>query len=152
MVSSLNEQKYYNYKVQSQRLKKAMDNGFLLEAIFIEYAMIEDRAEAVLRYENNTINSKHHVTINRKLNKIKMLLTNKNSLISRYFSSELIDEVIEWKDKRNPMIHAMMKQSLSTEGLRELAEEGLALTKTMNRLSTNYKRAVERQKNKEESK
>ena len=138
MVSSLNEQKYYNYKVQSQRLKKAMDNGFLIEAIFIEYAMIEDRAEAVLRYENNTINSKHHVTINRKLNKIKMLLTNKNSLISRYFSSELIDEVIEWKDKRNPMIHAMMKQSLSTEGLRELAEEGLALTKTMNRLSTNY--------------
>ena len=149
METNLNEKKYYNYKIQSQRLKRAMDNGFYLEAIFIEYAILEDRTEAVLRYEGNTINGERYVTINRKLNKIRKLSSGQKTLINRYFSPELIDEIIVWKDKRNPMIHAMMKQHLTTEGLRELAEEGLQLVKTMNRLSTNYKRAVERQKSKE---
>ena len=35
-----NMEKYGNYKEQMGRLKKAMDNHFLLEALFIEYAII----------------------------------------------------------------------------------------------------------------
>ncbi len=151
MEKQLNEQKYYNYKVQSQRLKKALDNEFFLEAIFIEYAMLEDRTEAILRYEGNEIKSDGFVSIDRKLKKIKKIAENKKSLPHRYFTPELIDEVLVWKDKRNPMIHAMMKQSFTTEGLKALADEGLALVKTMNRLSTNYKRAVERQQKKKEA-
>ena len=144
MLDNPNEQKYYNYKVQSQRLKKALDNGFLLEAMFIEYAMLEDRTEAILRYEGNTITSNGHITINRKLNKIKSIAQEKKSLANKYFTDELIDQISIWKDKRNSMIHAMMKQSFSTVELQELADEGLYLVKTLNRLSTNYKRAVER--------
>lgn len=32
-----NQQKYLNYCEQMRRLKKALGNGFCLEAIFIEY-------------------------------------------------------------------------------------------------------------------
>ena len=36
-----------NYCEQMRRLKKALGNGFCLEAIFIEYAILEDRLESV---------------------------------------------------------------------------------------------------------
>ena len=45
-----NQQKYANYTEQFRRLKKALDNGFNLEAMFIEYAIMEDRTESILRH------------------------------------------------------------------------------------------------------
>ena len=41
-----NQQKYENYRVQSRRLAGALRSGFYLEAVFIEYAIIEDRLES----------------------------------------------------------------------------------------------------------
>lgn len=46
-----NKQKQSNYREQFKRLKKALNNGFNLEAVFIEYAIIEDRCNSILRYE-----------------------------------------------------------------------------------------------------
>ena len=43
-----NMQKYFNYQEQMVRLKKAMAAQFYLEAIFIEYAVMEDRLASVL--------------------------------------------------------------------------------------------------------
>jgi hypothetical protein len=45
-----NQQKYENYKEQFRRLNKAFANGFNMEALFIEYAIMEDRTELILRY------------------------------------------------------------------------------------------------------
>lgn len=36
-------EKYGSYKEQMGRLKKAMDNHFLPEALFIEYAIIQEQ-------------------------------------------------------------------------------------------------------------
>ena len=73
---------YENYKEQMNRLKKAMANAFYLEALFIEYAIMEDRAEAILRYEGNEINAKNgFVSIDRKLNKILKIAEQKKSLL-----------------------------------------------------------------------
>ena len=43
-----NEQKRANYTEQFRRLKLALKNGFNLEAMFIEYAILEDRTESIL--------------------------------------------------------------------------------------------------------
>ena len=43
-----NMQKYFNYQEQMVRLKKALAAQFYLEAIFIEYAVMEDRLASVL--------------------------------------------------------------------------------------------------------
>ena len=43
MPSEFNIQKYENYKEQMKRLDRALTNGFNLEAMFIEYAIMEDR-------------------------------------------------------------------------------------------------------------
>ena len=49
---SENLQKYENYEEQFKRLDKDLKAGFNLEAIFIEYAIMEDRISSILRYEN----------------------------------------------------------------------------------------------------
>lgn len=147
-----NIHKYYNYKEQFKRLNKAIKVGFYLEAMFIEYAILEDRTDAILRYEGNSIKVKGDKppSINKKLNKIKTIAREKKSLSNRYFKEEFIDRIWSWKEKRNRMIHDLLKQQLTTTGLAQLAEEGKALAEELRNKASNYKRAVER-KNKQES-
>ncbi|MBQ6240025.1 MAG: hypothetical protein IJK56_06650 [Firmicutes bacterium] len=146
-----NLQKYENYKEQFKRLDRALSAGFNLEAVFIEYAVLEDRSSSILRYENNSIKPKgdRPPSLDAKLKKIKTIAREKKSLPNRYFTDEFIDRIIEWKEKRNRIIHALLKQSLTTEGLVLLAEEGKKLARELSNKAGNYKRAVER-KNKNE--
>ena len=141
-----NLQKYENYKEQFKRLDKALKAGFNLEAIFIEYAIMEDRTSSILRYENNSIKTKdgRQPGIEKKLSKIKTIAREKGSLPNRYFQDEFIDRIIAWKDGRNRMIHALLKQQLTTEGLASLAEEGKILARELSNKAGNYKRAAER--------
>lgn len=141
--------KYDNYKEQFKRLDKAISYNFYLEAMFIAYAILEDRTESILSYEGNEINSKNFVSINKKLLKIKKIAEQKGSLPSRYFTDSFIDEIIEWKEKRNKLMHALMKQALTTEELYVTALEGKELARTLANKATSYRRAVERKKNKE---
>lgn len=143
-VIAENMLKYENYKEQNGRLKKALDNHFYLEAIFIEYTIIEDRLSSILRYEGNSIKSKNHVSIDKKLSKLDEIAREKKGLANRYFTPEFIDSIRKWKEKRNPLVHSLMKQNLTSEFLYEIAFEGHNLQKELCRLSQNYKRAVER--------
>ena len=115
-----NMQKYANYKEQFGRLKKALNYKFYLEAIFIEYAIIEDRFESVLRHSGK-FNTEKHNSLNTKLKRIKEMQREKKGLTRKYFSEELIEEVSGWKEDRNKLIHALMKQSLHTEDLEVVA-------------------------------
>ena len=136
--------KYENYKEQNKRLTKALQNEFYLEAVFIEYAIMEDRTESILRYEGNEIHSDGFVSIDRKISKIEKLTENKKGLARKYFTVEFLEQVRSWKNRRNGLIHALIKRNTTTQELIELAEEGRQITKDLCRLSTNYKRAVER--------
>ena len=140
-----NMQKYANYKEQMGRLKKALANGFYLEAIFIEYAIMEDRLESVLRHSGKW-NPKpdEFWSIDRKLTKVAKLAEEKRSPAARYFPMELTGEIRAWKERRNQLIHALLKQSLHTEDLREHAEEGRLLTKTLCSKVTSYNRYLEK--------
>lgn len=145
--TSDNMQKYMNYKEQFKRLKKAFAYKFYMEAIFIEYAIIEDRAESILRYEGNEIkpkNEKEFITITRKLNKISAIARENNSLPFRYFSDGTIADILNWIKRRNSLIHALLKKELTTDEVEAFAREGEALAKTLCNKSNNYKRAIER--------
>lgn len=143
-MTTENRLKYNNYKEQFKRLDKALNNKFYLEAMFIAYAIMEDRTESILSYEGNEINSNSFVSINRKLKKIKQIAERKNSLPARCFSDSLIDEILEWKDERNRLMHALMKQSLTTEELEMVALKGKDLARKLANKATSYRRAVER--------
>ena len=139
-----NMQKYGNYKEQMSRLKKAMDNHFLLEAFLIEVAIIEDRLESLLRH-SNAFNPETHRDIGRKLRRIRELQRNKQSWLHKNLSVELLDEIDAFRDKeRNRLFHALMKQNLTSEELEQITTRELQIVKTLCSKTTSYKRALER--------
>ena len=142
-----NMQKYENYREQFKRLNKAFDYKFYMEAIFIEYAIMEDRAEAILRYEGNEIkpkNEQEFISIARKLNKISNIAQSKKSLPNRYFSDDIIENISGWVKRRNALIHALLKKELTTDEVQAFAQEGKALTRIFCNKAKNYKKAIER--------
>lgn len=152
-----NMQKYENYKEQFKRLNKAMNNQFYLEAMFISYAIIEDRTESIIRHANKWeqyLKSRkgRGPTINSKIKYIQKLADQNKSLPNKYFSDDLLDNILEWKDERNRMIHALMKQSLTTKILESLAIQGKEYARVLTNRSGSFRRAVERAEQKKATK
>lgn len=139
--------KYENYKEQMNRLKMAISNKFYLEAVFIEYAILEDRLESALRHSGKW-NPKpdQHTSIDRKVRLLLKQAEEKKSLAQKYFKKDLMQEILNWKERRNPLIHSLMKQQLHTEDLAELAEEGLNLVKQVSNKVSLFNRATDRNK------
>ena len=140
-----NMQKYNNYREQMGRLKKAVANHFLLEALFIEYAVIEDRTEAILRYAG-IFNPEKHTTLCRKLNRIADITRSKKSILRKYITEENISEIKRWKDDRNRLIHALLKQDLSTQELEQIVAVGQQYTKLLCSKATSYRRKLEQER------
>ena len=143
-----NMKKHDNYRQQMGRLRRAMNSQFYLEAIFIEYAIIEDRVESVLRHTGVFRPEKHNM-LNKKLNRLSELQRNKTGLARKYFSDELLESIHAWKSDRNTMIHALLKQDIHTEDLKAIAERGQTIVKTLCSKVTSYNRALERLAEKE---
>ena len=146
-----NQQKYENYKEQFQRLNKALANGFNLEAMFIEYAIMEDRTESILHQAelwDAYIKSRkgREPTINSKVQYIQKRAENKKDLLHRYFSDDLLERVLAWKEERNRLIHALLKQQLEHNEISELAAKGNELVKALRSKSGSYNRAIEKAK------
>lgn len=144
-----NAQKFDNYKEQFVRLRRAMDNRFYLEALFIEYAIIEDRTKSILvhagKYEAYLKKrGKYQETLDSKVKYIQGFAAEKKSLLNRYFGDILLEDILLWKEDRNKMVHALLNQVLSTTDLEHLAETGSVYCKSLRNKVTNYKRALNR--------
>ena len=65
--------KQKQYAILMNKLKKATYNEFYYEAIFIEYAILEDRTESILRHANIAYSNSrgYSLKIGEKLNKLK---------------------------------------------------------------------------------
>ena len=146
-----NMQKYENYRIQIGRLKKALKEHFYLEAIFIEYAIMEDRLEAILRHAGKWLPKEgRFVSLEAKTKKVADLAREKKNPAHRCFPPELTDRILTWKSDRNQLIHALLKQSLHSEGLLQVAEEGNEIVKQLCSKATTHRRMLERQNTKAE--
>lgn len=147
-----NQQKYANYKEQFKRLNRALSGGFNLEAMFIEYAIMEDRTESILRHAElweaylNTRKGREP-TINSKVRYIQKRADNRKHILNKYFSDDLLDKILTWKDERNRLIHALLLQQLAHNEVRALAEQGNELVRILRSRSGAMNRAIEKQKN-----
>lgn len=139
-----NLQKYENYKQQMSRLNRAVKSGFYLEAIFIEYAILEDRIESVLRHSGK-FNPEKHNTLDRKLSRLCEMQRAKNGLVRKYFSDELIQSIYDWKNHRNSLIHALMKQPYNEESFQSVAVDGKALVRKVADKAGSYNDTIENQ-------
>ena len=137
-----NQQKHLNYREQNERLIKAIKNQFYLEAIFIEYSIIEDRTESILRYTNRFPKQSSFVSLDKKISLIEKVSEEKASVANQYFDVEFLEKIRDWKNMRNAIIHALMKRNVCTNDLLETALAGRQLVKDLCRISTNYKRKL----------
>lgn len=142
-------QKHLNYREQFKRLNKAVNNQFYLEAIFIEYCIMEDRTESVLRHAGKweaylKKRGRYGPSIDSKIKYIQNFARENGTLLHRYFSDDLLDEILVWKDKRNDLVHVLFKQKLSTIELASFAEEGKRMTELLRNRATNFRRAAQR--------
>ena len=150
-----NKQKYENYREQAKRLKTALEKGFNLEAMFIEYAILEDRTESILRHADMWDSYLKHrkgrePNIDSKVKYIQKCAENKKDILNKYFSDDLLQQILIWKDERNRLIHALLKQELEHNEVNELAKQGNELVKRIKTKTSNYNRAIEKQKAKVE--
>lgn len=146
---SENQLKYKNYKEQFKRLNRALANEFNLEAMFIEYAILEDRTESVLRHAglwDAYIKSRkgRDPGIDSKIRYIKKAAENRKSILHRYFSDDLLDQILIWKDERNRLIHTLLKQNLTAEEVTTLATQGNELVKAIRSRASLCNRAFAR--------
>jgi hypothetical protein len=152
MDKTENQLKYENYKEQFTRLKSALNSGFNLEAMFIEYAIMEDRTESILRHADKweaylKKRGRNEPTLNSKIVYIQKLMeSNRKDLLHRYFSDDLLDCILAWKEDRNRLIHSLLKQQLEHNEVKTLAEQGKRLVDELRNQTGNYTRTVERRK------
>lgn len=156
MDKTENQLKYENYREQFKRLSSALNNGFNLEAMFIEYAIMEDRTESILHHAgewDNYMKSRRggRATINSKIVYIKKLAAVSNNLLNKYFSDDLLDQILVWKDERNRLIHALLKQQFEHNEVSDLANQGKQLADELKKRAGNYNRSIDRRKAKEQS-
>ena len=146
-----NQQKYENYAEQFRRLNKALASGFNLEAMFIEYALMEDRTESVLRHAglwDAYLKSRkgHGPTINSKVKYICNCANSGNKFLKEYFSDDLLDQILDWKEERNRLIHALLNQQFAHNEISALAQQGNELCRTLRSRVTNCNRAADRER------
>lgn len=127
------------------RLKKAMASHFLLEALFIKYAVIEDRTESILRHAG-VFNPEKHDTLAKKIRRIKEIARGRQFLLRRYITEETMEEIRLWSKKRNVYIHDLLDQNVTTEELERIAVEGQTYAKMLCSKVTSYRRALERER------
>ena len=141
------QEKYRNYKEQFDRLNKALKNEFYLEAIFIEYAILEDRTESVLHHAclwDSYMKGKKMANIGTKLTFIKNKASAKSCTLHPYFSDDLLDQLRDWKNRRNPLIHDLLNQKLGDEDLKKLALDGSELARILRTRATSHNRAADK--------
>lgn len=126
MNNTKNYEKQEIYKNMKANLSKARKAGFDYEAIFIEYAIIEDRCSSLLRHAGINILKKdgHELSITEKMNKLKGNPKFCESYVRKRLSLELLERIEDWKVERNRLIHALAKIPYDNEEIKRIAEEG----------------------------
>ena len=125
------------------KLKKATDNEYYYEAIFLEYAILEDRTDSLLKHANIEIVNKNGFPwkLNEKINKIKSRKEFEDLYIKKHLTKDLIDSIYEWKCNRDKLMHNIMNLNYKSSEVKMLALNGECMIKKLNnktRLVNNF--------------
>lgn len=133
-----NKQKNLKYADLMDKLKKSINNEFYYEAIFIEYAIFEDRTESLLKHAKYKIIDidGRNFSLQNKLNKIMNNTKFQDKYVKKHITNELLFKLDNWRKKRNKMIHDLIKCEYTNDDIKKIALEGYELTKKLNSKST----------------
>lgn len=103
-----NSTKYWSYKEAFDRMESAQKQGFFLEVVTIAESIISDRLLSFLWQRNILDPSKHDVN------------TGFSTLIKKWKADDgadttLAEKVDTWREKRNIVVHSIVKSIPGTE-------------------------------------
>ena len=127
--------KYNKYKDLMEKLKDSIDNEFYYEAIFIEYAVIEDRTSSMLRHAKFSQDSCEKELFD-KLKLIESSDKFKNEYVNKHLTKELLDSIHKWRIDRNNLIHDLVNKPYSNEHIKKVALTGYEFVKILNNKSS----------------
>lgn len=133
MVQEKNMEKYEVYKSMNENLSKAMRSEFYYQAIFIEYAIIEDRCTSVLRHAGVKYQDSkgHEIKLSQKLTKMRSNPAFVVPYVRQRITLELLDEITDWKRERDQLIHALARIPYDHESVKEVAAKGQELVRIL---------------------
>ena len=133
MEQEKNMEKYEAYRSMMINLSKAMKSGFYYEAIFIEYAIMEDRCTSVLKYAGVKYwDSKgFEIKISKKLDKMRSHPAFVLPYVRKRITLELLDQITDWKRERDQLIHALARIHYDPESVQAIAERGQELVRIL---------------------
>lgn len=140
MKNPKNEDARKMHKDFFDKVKEAKDNGYYLEAIFVEYAAMESRLEVMCGLLGLPCN-KFLDDVKRK----EIIISKRIECLKRVYNQHLLDEypqlrmtnklwknLEEWLDKRNRYVHGLFKKPEKYKNRKDnsstIAERGYEFT------------------------
>ncbi len=141
-----NVEKRQVYSVLKTKLKIAIQQEFYLEALLLEYAIIEDRLSSVLRATNLSYirSDGEEISIQKKIDKIRNASISKRFPVYRRVPDGLMTETEEWKEARNALVHKSCSRLFINEEVKQCALHGEKIVRKITNMARNIKRAREK--------
>ena len=123
------------YETLISDMQTALEYEFYLEAIFIEYILIDDRLKSICKHTSISIGD--HEMMGSILRKIKDYIEERPGgiLVGCLNNAVLMENIGKWKDERNTWMHNAGNDKLSYEDykgeVKELALDGQKLAKEL---------------------
>ena len=109
-------------------LKKAMNYGFYFQAVFIESAILEDRCRSALKHTKINVEGKN---FHQLLNLLKSRPEFAKPVIRKKIPLSLIDDIFQWKDERNKLVHNLTNISYDNSRLKDTVINGQELVRRL---------------------
>lgn len=148
MEPMINSSKQEIYKAMKSNLSKAMKAGFYYQAIFIEYAIIEDRCSSALRHAGVKYIEKDgkEIKLSQKLNKLYSNSAFSENYIRKRLSFSLIDEIRIWKKDRDSLIHDLANIPFDYQEVKTIADNGKELVRKLENSVRSINAYIDKQK------
>ncbi len=133
MLQDKNMEKYEAYRSMTENLSKALKAEFYYQAIFIEYAILEDRCTSALKHAGITyINDKgFEIKLSTKINRLKDNPAFSVPFVRQRISLKLLEDIEEWKRQRDRLIHALARIPYNHEEIKKTALHGQELVRIL---------------------
>lgn len=141
-----NDEKRQVYAVLKTKLKIAMNQHFYLEALLLEYSIIEDRLLSILKHLGLkwTDSNGQELQIGKKMKKVKGQIDNKNSMVIGKLDYDLLDQIYIWKKTRNDLVHKSCHRLYDNNEVAQCAEQGKEIVRKLSNSANRIKRLSEK--------
>ena len=133
------KKKNYKYGELMGKLKNSIENEFYYESIFIEYAILEDRTDSLLKHSKISKYDEYgkEMNLNSKLKTIEHSSKfNNDDYVKEHITYTLLSKLHDWKNRRNVLIHNLVETKYNNEDIKKIALEGYELIRKLNSKST----------------